>query len=531
MRIVATSAKRIETMPSVSSNNKRIARNTVFLYIRMAVVMIITLYTTRVVLHVLGVVDYGIYNVVCGFVSMFNVFNTCLNTGTNRFYNIAIGRNEPGGVKRVYNAALAIQIILALIIVVLIESVGLWYVNNKMVIPSDRLPIANWIFQFAVFSLVMLVMQTPYSAALLSYEKMDYYAIVSIVDVLLKLGFVIVLQYVSVDKLLFYGVLMTFVSIVNFLMYFLYCRKCFDEIRIQMPIDKKLFKELYSFTAWSLLDPITMTAKGQGSNMVLNYYFGPIVNAAYGIANQISGAIDAFTSNVYVAFRPQIIQSYSSGDYNRTKKLMYSMSKINYMLHLMLILPVALELKYILNLWLGGDYPEYTASFAFLVMVIATLNCLHAPISTVMVATGNIKKIKSVSLFIICSVIPISIVCFMMGLPPVVLFITLLCLTIINIAASAVIMCQTFDAIKLSDYVASVIIPCLLYSVLVVVIPLIVWFILPISFVRLILLCVVSLISAVFVGYGIVLNNDEKNLVKTIIDGLICKLVRNKNKE
>lgn len=514
-------------MPTVSSNNKRIARNTAFLYIRMAVVMLISLYTTRIVLRVLGVVDYGIYNVVCGFVTMFNVFNTCLNTGTNRFYNIAIGQNAPGGVKRVYNAALAIQIILALIIVILIESVGLWYVNNKMVIPADRLFIANCIFQFAVFSLVTLVMQTPYSAALLSYEKMDYYALVSIVDVFLKLGFVIVLQYVSVDKLLFYGVLMTVVSIVNFLMYFLYCRKYFEEIKIQMPIDKKIFKELFSFSAWSLLDPITMTAKGQGSNMVLNFYFGPIVNAAYGIANQVSGAIDGFTKNIAVAFRPQIIQSYSCGDYERTKKLMFSMSKINYMLHLMLILPIVIEIKYILTLWLGDGYPSYAATFAPLVMIIATLNCLHAPISTVMVATGKIKKIKTVSLIIISSVIPISIVCFVLGLPPIATFITLLCLTIINIAVSAIIMCQTFPTIRIGDYARSVFLPCFVFSVLVIILPIIVSLLMRPSFVRLLLLCVVSLICAIIIGYFFVMNKDEQNLAKSMIGDIKNKFSKN----
>lgn len=513
-------------MSQVSSNNKRIARNTAFLYIRMAVVMIITLYTTRVVLHVLGVVDYGIYNVVCGFVALFNFFNTCLSTGANRFYNIAIGKNEEGGVKRVFNAALAIQIILIIIIVILIESVGLWYVNNKMVIPEDRLMIANWIFQFAVFSLVMLVLQTPYSAALMSYEKMDYYALISIVDVLLKLGFVVALQYVSMDKLLFYGILMMVVSIVDFLMYFIYCRKHFTEMRIHLPIDKKSFKELFSFSAWSLLDPITMTAKGQGSNMVLNFYFGPVVNAAYGIANQVSSAIDGFTQNISLAFRPQIIQSYSGGEYERTKKLMYSMSKINYMLHLMLIIPVVIEMKYILDLWLGDDYPTYALSFAPLVMIIATINCLHAPISTVMVATGKIKKIKTVSLIIISSVIPISIVCFVLGLPPVATFIVLLCLTIINIAISVIIMCRTFPTIKMVDYIKSVIVPCSIFSVLVLILPLIVCILMHASFVRLILLCIVSLISAVLVGYVFVMDHDEKNLANSMLMDLKNKFIR-----
>lgn len=511
-------------MSDNSSSNKRIAKNTAFLYIRMAVIMIVALYTTRVVLRVLGVVDYGIYNVVCGFVSMFQVFNTCLNTGANRFYNYAIGKNEIGGVRRVFNAALAIQIILVIIVVLLIEAVGLWYLNNKMSIPAERLVVANWIFQFSVLSMVMLIMQTPYSAVVLSYERMDYYALVSIVDVLLKLGFVILLQFVSYDRLLFYGLLMIVVSIVNFLMYYLYCKRNFEEIKIDFHVDKKTFKELFSFSAWSLLDPITLMAKGQGSNMVLNFYFGPIVNAAYGIANQVSSAVDTFTQNLAVAFRPQIIQSYSCGDYNRTKNLMYSMSKINYMLHLMLIIPVILELRFLLNIWLGTDYPEVTISFASLVMVIATINCLHAPISTVMVATGKIKTIKIVSLIIISSVIPISIVCFMAGLPSVTTFIILLVLTLLNISACAVIMCKTFNAITLPEYLKSVIIPCIIYSLLVVILPIIISIIMLPSWYRLILLCIVTLISAITVGYTFVLNKDEKVLVNNIKESVLAKI-------
>ena len=499
--------------------NKRIAKNTLFLYIRMGLVMFISLYTTRVVLNVLGVVDYGIYNVVCGFVSMFNVFNTCLTTGTNRYYNYAIGKKEENGVQKVFNASIRIQLILLLLVVILIESVGLWYINNKMVIPLERLNVANWIFQYAVFSLIVLMFQTPYSAAVLAYEKMDFYAIVGIVDVLLKLGFVLLLKFVSYDKLLFYGVLMTVVSLVNFLMYYIYVRNMFKEVRFSLFVDKPTFKSLFSFTAWSLLDPITLMLKGQGSNMVLNLFFGPIVNAAYGISQQISNAIDGFTSNLSIAFRPQIIQSYSSGDYYRTKNLMYGMSKINFIFHSILIIPVLFELDFLLNLWLGNDYPAYTIPFTIFILFIATLNCLHAPISTVMVATGKIKRIKTISLLIIGSVVPIGYFLFKVGLAPTAIFVLLTFLTVINILVGAYIMSQEFPIVDFKDYLKTIFLPCVLFLVAILIIPFAISHLIPSSWYRLFFLAIISTVVAVIIGYRFVLNNTEKNLAKSLLKG------------
>ena len=494
--------------------NKRLVKNTAFLYLMMAFSMIVTLYTTRVVLRVLGVEDYGIYNVVCGFVSLFYVFNTCLNTGTNRYYNYALGRNDTEYFSKVYNASLYIQILLAVISIVLIECIGVWYVNYKMLIPPARLEVANWIFQYAVLSFALMLLTTPYSAAILANEKMGYYAMVNASDVLLKLVFVILLQYVPVDKLMFYGLLMLLVAIVNFLMYFIYSKRKFAGIRIHTPIDKKIFKELLSFSGWSLLDPITMTAKGQGSNMVLNLFFGPIVNAAYGIAYQVSSAIDAFTQNISVAFRPQIIQTYANGEYERTKNLMVGMSKLNYMLHAMLAVPLILELRLILSLWLGGDYPSYVIPFAILVMIISTLNCLHTPISLVMVATGKIKVIKTGSLIIICSVLPLGAAGFRLGFDPEYIFWILLVLTIVNIMFSVIIMTRTFKQIRISEYVSRVVTPCCIYTIVLLLLPVFLTFQMESSFLRLFLLCLFTLLSSIVGGY-LVLDVSEKLLVKS----------------
>jgi len=501
-------------MSDQSANNKRIAKNTVFLYIRMLFVMLVTLYTTRVVLRVLGVEDYGVYNVVCGFVSLFGVFNVCLTTGTTRFYNFALGKSDNVELRNTYKASLLIQVILIITVFILLETFGLWYINNKLVIPESRIPAANTIFQYSIISLVLLLSTTPYSAAVMSYEKMNFYAIASIVDALLKLIFIVSLQFITYDKLLLYGLLMMIASVSNFLMYFIYCRINFTELRLEGEFDKVLFKKLFSFSSWSLIDPLTYSVKGQGGNLVLNAFFGTIVNAAYGVANQVSSAVDSFTNNLSIAIRPQIIQSYAAGDYTRTKKLMFAMAKMNFMLHSMLVIPVLLEIKYILSLWLGDDYPMQTPLFAQLVMIIQTLNCLHTPISTVMVATGKIKRIKTISALIICSVIPISIIGFKMGLPPYSIWVILLVLTVINILVSAKIMSKEFQTIAFSDYIKNIISPCIQFILLVIIIPLFAWLFLPESIFRVFVVSLLSLICTIVIGYYIICDNSEKELFK-----------------
>lgn len=513
---------------SNQNNNKRIARNTFFLYIRMAFVLIVALYTTRVILRVLGAEDYGIYNVVCGFVSMFGILNTSLTTGTNRFYNFALGKGDKNEVTDVYNASIRIQLIVVTILLLLIETVGLWYLNNKMVIPPERLSVANVIFQFAVFSLILLVLQIPYSAAVMSHERMDYYALVSITDVLLKLAFVFSLQYVSYDKLLIYGILMTITSVVNFLMYFIYCRKRFDEIRIKKETNKELFKSIFHFSAWSLLDPLTKMTQNQGSNLVLNYFFGPIVNAAQGIANQISHAIDGFTQNIAIAFRPQIIQSYSSKDYKRTKNLMFSMSRINFILHAILVIPVVFELHFLLDLWLGDTYPDYTIPFACFILFIRTFDCLHAPISLVMVSTGRIKKVKTVSLCIISSVIPLSILCFKLGMSPIVLYAIMSGLTLLNIVASALIMCEVFPIITFKEYTSRILMPCIVFLLLSLLPSFIITYFCAASLVRLVVDVIIAVSFSIIIAYRMILNEKERAMAIDAITKIKNKVLLRK---
>ena len=262
-------------------NNKRIVKNTIFLYGRLILTMLISLYTTRVILNVLGVVDFGIYNVVCGFVSLFSFLNTTMSNGIQRFYNYEAGKNGIDSVTKVYQTAFLIQLMLVLLILIIIEPLGIWYINNKMVIPEDRLFAANWVFQFSLLSLIFLVMQVPFSAAVMAHEKMDYYASVGILDAFLKLLIVIILPYWGGSaNLIIYGLLIFCVSVINLLLYSVYALKNFKELKLSKIFHKDLFKSIFKFTGWNLVEMFAWTTQGQGVNMVINLFCGPVVNAA-----------------------------------------------------------------------------------------------------------------------------------------------------------------------------------------------------------------------------------------------------------
>ena len=511
-------------MSNNSSNNKRIAKNTLFLYIRMIVVMLVSLYTTRVVLRVLGNEDYGIYNVVCGFVFMFGILNTSLTTGTNRFYNFALGQKDYEGVTKVFNSSIRIQLIVIGALLFLVETIGLWYLNAKMVIPPERLRVANVIFQFSVISLILLILQIPYSAAVMAHEKMGYYAFVSILDVFLKLGFVIALQYIDGDKLLIYSFLILVTSVVNFALYFIYCKKKFVYIHFQRGYDKALFKDLFSFSAWSLLDPITRTTQGQGSNLVLNAFFGPIVNAAYGVAHQVSVAVDNFTQNIAIAFRPQVIQAFSSKEFTRVKNLMFSMSKVNYILHAMLAIPLILEIKFILSIWLGDNYPDFTVPFTSLILIARTIDCLHAPISLVMVASGKIKRIKIASAIVLCSIIPLSIVFFEFDFSPVAIFMLMIILAVLNMVVSTIIMCKEIDFMHVKEYLRNVILPCSIFTILTLTIPVVVYLLMEPSFLRFIVITVSTAGAALAMAYFVALNKNERTLAVNMASTVIRRM-------
>ncbi len=506
---------------SVVQNNQRIAKNTIFLYLRMAIVMAVNLYTTRVVLNALGVEDFGIYNVVCGFVTMFGFLNTSMTGGIQRYYNYELGKNGTNAVVRVYNTALTIQMMVAVLLVIILEGFGVWYLNCRMVIDVNRLVSANWVFQFSVISLLLLVMQVPYSAAILAYERMDYYAIVSVLDAVIKLGIAIGLPYVVGDKLTIYGLLIMLIQVGNVMLYYLYCKKNFPFLRLKFDYDQQLMKSMLSFSGWNMFGSFAYAVKGQGVNVLLNAFFGTIVNAANGIASQISSAIQTFSANLVVAFKPQLIQTYASGSYQRTEKLMFSMSKISYILMCLIAIPIIVEIDYILQLWLGEDaIPDNTAIFSSLTVAALMINTLNTPVVQVIHATGKMRNFQIATSLVVCSILPLSWICLECGFESVSVFWVSIILAVVNqIVCLAVL--HAYFKYSIRAYILDIVVPCIAVTVISYALSHIVASCMEESFGRVCLTTLCSTLS-ILVLFVLLLNKEEKSL----LHGLLKKIIK-----
>ena len=509
---------------SVTENNKRIAKNTIFLYFRLAIVMIVNLYATRVVLNVLGVSDYGVYNVVCGFVAMFSFLNTSMANGVQRFYNFELGKGGARAITQVYNTALIIQIILAIIILALTETIGLWYLNTKMVISPDRIVAANWIFQFSVISLVFVIIQIPYSAAILAYERMNYYAIVSVVDALLKLAIVLILPYIAGDSLIIYGLLIMLISIFNFILYWIYCHNNFRHLTFEKRFDKTLFKSMMSFSGWNLFGSFAYILKGQGVNVLINVFFGTVVNAANGIAAQVSSAIQTFSTNLVIAFPPQLTQSYAAGNYVRTEQLMLSMSKISFGLMCVIAIPIIVEIDYILEIWLKSDIPQYTNTFTVLTIVSIMVGVLNAPITQVIHATGKMKKYQIATSVVICSILPISWLFLKLGYGATSVFV----ITIFIMAINQIVCLWVLHSIfrfNVKEYIKTVILPCVIITIIPLSAVSYLCNIMPSTALRFVFIAIVNLLMIAILFY-LTMNSSEKNTIKMYINKFKLKYAK-----
>lgn len=498
-------------MSDNSSNNKRIARNTLFLYIRMVLVLVVSLFTTRIVLQSLGVVDYGVFNVVGGFVSMFAFLNSSMANGIQRFYNYTIGKEGERKLQDVYNVALRVQASLAIALFVLTEIIGIWYMNTKMIIPEDRFYAAQWVFHTSVISMVLVVLQIPYNAAIIAHERMDYFALVSIFDVFGKLAIACMLNITSGDRLITYGILCLLTQIIMFCLYFFYARLSFKEIKFSISYDRTKVRSILSFSGWNVFGSFAYMLKGQGLNMLLNVFFGPVVNAAQGVANMVQSAIQGFQSNIVTAFRPQLVQSYAEGNENRVIMLFYSLSKVSFFMLAFLSIPIMVEIDYVLKLWLGDNIPDYTIIFTILVLTNMVISSLNTPVSQVVHATGKMKWYQIGTSFTICAILPVSWLFLKMGFDATIVYWVSLVITIINQAVCNVLLKKIFYY-DLTDYLKKVIMPCITFLIVAPTLPIILICNIDSSFARLILTCLLSLSFSVVCGYFILLNKAEKQV-------------------
>lgn len=501
----------------MNNDNKKIAKNTIFLYIRMLVVLGISLYTTRVVLNILGIVDYGIYNIVCGFVSMFAFLNNSLANGVQRFYNFKKGKCSSNEIPDVYSTSLAILAILVMIVFCLLETLGVWYIYNKMIIPAERFEAAFWIFQCSVVSLIFVILQVPYSAAILAFERMDFYAFVSIIDAILKLLIVLILPYSTLDNLVLYGVLSLLVSVSNFILYYCYSKKHFNkELQLKKIKNRKLFKEITTFSGWNVFGTFAYMIKDQGLNVLLNAFFGPIVNAAKGVAMQVNSALQGFSTNIVAAIRPQLVQSYSAGNVMRVENLMFSMSRMIFVMLFCLSLPIIMELNFILHIWLSDSIPEYTIIFTDLVLVNMIITSMNTPLSQVVHATGRMRNYQVCTSFVICTILPISWGLLKLGYSPVSTFVVCIIVSIFNQVVCLFLLRKIFP-FSIKSYVVKIVMPCIVLSGFSLIVPMTIKVLISEGYPRLVINTLTTVLATVLLSYLVVFSKDEKKLMNEFV--------------
>lgn len=400
-----------------SENNKRIAKNTMFLYVRMLLIMGVTLYTSRIVLQVLGVEDFGIYNVVGGIVVLFSFVNNAMVTSTQRFLNYELGKKNLEATARVFSASVTIHWCIAIVTLILAETVGLWFLLNYIQYPLEREWAVILTYQFAILSTCINMIRAPYNAAIIAYEKMSFYAYISIIEAILRLLIVFLLLLANFDRLIFYSFLMFAVIGIVTLGYYAYCKSHFSTCRYTCHCDKDLYRRLMGFSGWSMFGGVANIGASQGLNILLNMFFGVTVNAAMGIANQVQSAVYSFVGNFQTAFNPQIVKSYASGDRDYFIDLIVRTSKYSYFLLFTISLPLYICCEEVLSLWLG-NIPEYAVSFCRLMILFSLLDAMQGPLWVSVQATGKIRDYQILMSVMILSNLPLSYLFLKQGYSP-----------------------------------------------------------------------------------------------------------------
>ena len=418
-------------LPNIE-NNKRIAKNTLLLYIRMLFLMGISLYTSRVVLNTLGIEDYGIYNVVGGVVTLFSFLNGTLATATQRFFSFAIGKGDSQELNKLFSITITIHFILAFIILIIAEIIGYYMLNYKLNIPEERLYAANWVFQCSVVSFFFTIISVPYNALIISKEKMKAFAYISIIEACLKLLAIFSLNIFSIDKLILYAILILLIAIIIRLIYNIYCKIHFKECSYRFIIDKNIYKQLLSFSGWNLIGALAIILKEQGVNILLNIFCGVAINTARAITMQVNNAINSFITNFQVALNPQITKAYASNETNYLSQLIIKGAKYSALLFFLLGFPLFFKAYYILHLWLG-QVPDYTVLFLKLIIIQTLIESLSYPLITTLLATGKVKVYQILVGGILILNLPLSYIALKVGFEPYITFIIAIFLSLVSL--------------------------------------------------------------------------------------------------
>lgn len=508
-------------MENQQHNSKRIAKNTAIMYIRMFVMLLIGLYTSRVILQTLGVSDYGTYNVVGGVVAMFGILTSTLSGSISRFITFEVGTGNKERLKDIFSTITLVQLVMSIVIVVLIEVLGVWFLNAKMNIPPDRMGAANFVLQCSILSFVLSMNTAPYHASVVAYERFSLFAYLTILDAVLKLAVVFALFFSPYDKLKTYAVLLLLAAILVESIYVLYCRRHFSECRFKLKYDQALLKEIGGFSFWGLFGNASWILNTQGINILINLFFGVTLNAARGIAVQVNAMVENFVTNFMTALNPQITKSYAVGDYEYMQKLVFTGAKYSFFLMLFFSLPLCLETKTILTLWLQ-QVPDYSVPFVRLTLLSTMMFVLGNTLTTSQSATGKIRKSAIVTSMFTFLEFPVTYVFYKIGFSPVATYIVHLIISVFLIFIK-IYLVKEYIHITYSLYASNVLSRAFFVSAVSVVFPLVIYLYMNGSFLRLILVCMASVLSSLCSICFIGMKTDERKMVYTFLKNKMMK--------
>ncbi len=499
----------------VSESNKRIAKNTVLLYVRTLFSQLLALYTSRKILEIIGVEDFGIYNVVGGVVVMLTFLNGSMAVATQRFLTIELGKNDMHAYNKTFSMACIIHIAMALLVLVAAETLGLWFLNTYLNIPSERMFAANWVYQTSILSVMLGIVQTPYNASLMAHERMGVYAYVGMGESILRLLIVFLLLMITYDRLISYAFLLLGVQLISALIYRIYCIRHFEECKFRWVWDKNLFRAMLGFTGWNLFGTIAWILKDQGNNMLMNIFGGPLINAARGVSYQVSNAVQNLVNGFGTAVNPQLTKNYASEDKEGLYRLMFSSSRISFYLLLLVALPVMIEIPYLLHLWLV-EVPEYTVLFTRIILLEALFNTLSGPLITSLLATGNIKWYQIVVGCIMLLNVPVSYLLLKLGFSIETPLIVSLVIIWVSIGAR-LWFCKYQLSMNIPTYLHEVVKPVVVVFILSSIFPLFVYKTMEYGFIRLIVTFIISVLSVSICVYFLGMSKGEQSFLQAFV--------------
>lgn len=512
------------SQPSSHANSKMVAKNTILLYARMFLTMAVGLFTSRVVLNSLGVDDYGLYNVVGGIVVILGFLNSAMTGATQRFLNFELGRRDTDVIKRVFSSAIAIHIIVAAAILIILETVGLWYLNTYVKVDPARLTAANWVFQFSILSFLFSIVTVPYNATIIAHEKMSAFAYISIFEVVLKLIVAYAIYTSKYDRLIIYGFLILVAQVTTRFIYVIYSNKHFEESTFSKNyLDKNMMRNMLSFSSWTIVGNLSYIGHTQGIALLINFFFGVAVNAAQGISNQINGIVNQFVSNFLMALKPQVVKTYAAKEFSSMYSLIIRGSQLSIYLVAMFVIPLTLEAPTLLKAWLG-IVPDYTVIFVRITLLISLADSISGLFASAKGATGNIRNYQIVLTLIGLLHLPIVAIFYIQGFPPqYAMFVYLFLILVLQVVRVSWV-CNSIDLPKIL-FIKEVVVRSILVIMLASILPVAIHFLLPQTIWSSLMICALSFVTLITLALILGFNSHDRDAILSMVKAKIPKKI------